>query len=118
MRQKLQQLGAKALALIKDPSLNDPGMMARLGPIPARIQRLDLQFQELEQEAVQIEELIERFSRSPHRANGSPNHEPTPDAGSLDLGRRALQTKLRIEVDGAVLGKPGEQQVISDHKAS
>src|SRR5439155_1361778 len=34
------------------------------------------------------------------------------------LGRRRPQTKLHIEIDGALLGKPGTTKTLSDHKAS
>src|SRR5437016_1710995 len=74
MIQKLQQLSEKALALIKDPSVNDPAVMAHLGPIPAKLQRMEIQFQALEQEATQVEELIKSFSHRPQRANGSTGH--------------------------------------------
>ena len=92
--------------------------MARLGPIPAKLQRMELQLEELENEAAQVEQLIESFTRQPHSTNGDPPDEPGAEIDFSALGRRAAQTKLRIEIDGAVIGRPGTTQIISDHKAS
>ena len=58
MKQKLLDLSAKALRLIKDPDLNDPAVIARLGPVPVKLQQMHTQLENLEAETNRIEELL------------------------------------------------------------
>jgi hypothetical protein len=47
MKQKLLQLGREAMKLIKNPLLNDSATIARLGPIPAKLQQMQMQIERL-----------------------------------------------------------------------
>jgi hypothetical protein len=118
MKLRLQQLSQRAVALIKDPSVSDPAVIARLGPIPAKLQRMELQFEELEQEANQVEDLIDNLAHKPRRPNDVAEHELPTENDFPILSRRGAQTKLRVEIDGAILGRPGTTRAISEHKAS
>src|SRR6266566_8463765 len=118
MKNTLEQLSQKALAIIKDPAVNDPDVIARLGQIPAKLQRIGSQFEELARETARIEELVESFAQHHHGTDSSDRQRLVSDPDFLNFGRRAAQTKLSIQIEGELLGKPGEREIISDHKAS
>jgi len=117
IKQQLEQLRLQAVKLIKDPSLDDPTALARLAPIPAKLQQLEGQIEEIEDEKSRIEQILQSFSHTSDR----PITEIVRQLGSQALsngnGRRE-QKKIRIEIDLSQLGLSGGKKVICEHKAS
>src|SRR5438034_176117 len=119
MKLKLEQLQRRAVDLIKDPSIDDVIALARLAPIPAKLQHLGGQLQEIEDEVSRIEKLLQSLSHPQDRSSlgiaSPPEREPT---FSIPNGGRREQKKIRIEIDLSQLGLSGGKKVISEHKAS
>ena len=115
MQQKLEGLKQTAMRLIKDPRQTDPLVMAEVAPIPARIQRLIVQCEQIEEEVSHIEQRLKALQDSgqtgSERANGV---EPVAAEHATRGGRK----KVRIEIDWPRLGKPGGKEIICEHLAS
>lgn len=117
MKQKLQQLGQEAMNLIKNPSLNDSATIARLGPIPAKLQQMQMQIDEIEQEATRIENLLKTLN---------PKEKKAPATGAVyqkveilpRLNGRQEQKKIRIEITGSFFGNSHESEIFCEHMAS
>ena len=103
--------------LIKRPSLDDPTALARLAPIPAKLQHLEGQLQEFEDEVSRIEKFLESFSHTHKQPGTETFHNPDHEIRSIPNGRRQ-QKKIRVEIDLSQLGVSGGKKVICDHKAS
>jgi hypothetical protein len=113
MRQKLQQLSEQAMSLIKNPSLTDAAIIARLAPLPAKLQQMERNLADLEVEANAVERLLQGLNGAIHPTETEKDdHAPEP---SFRMGRKP-QTKLRIEVDAKFLG--GEKRTFFGYKAS
>lgn len=114
MKQQLDKLTERAMGLIKNPSFTDPTLIARLAPIPSKVQRLRQQLTEIEGETSQMESLLDIIEQSLQ-----PSRNPIEDDSVLDSifrkGRRE-QTKLRIHVDAKFMG--GKPQTICARGAS
>lgn len=117
MKQKLEKLKLEAVNLIKHPSVDDPTTLARLAPIPAKIQHLEGQVQEIEDEILRIEKLLQSFSQSHERQEKAPPEGSNQKDFGSPTGRRE-QKKIRVEIDLAQLGASGGKKVICEHKAS
>jgi hypothetical protein len=111
MQQQLALLRQQAVDLIKRPSLDDPSTLARLAPIPAKLQQLERELQEIEDEKSRIKAFLDGLL-----------HPSTPanlDNQVLKLrNTRREQKKIRIEIDLSLLGLAGGKKIISEHKAS
>ncbi len=118
MKQKLEQLKLKAVSLIKHPTLDDPTTLARLAPIPAKLQHLEGQVQEIEDEISRIDKLLQSFSQTHEHQETSPAHSLNHHEVSISSKGRREQKKIRIELDLSQLGTPGGKKVICEHKAS
>jgi len=114
---QLEQLGREAMRLIKNPSLKDPSAIARLAPIPAKLQQMQGQIDEIEQEAAHIENLLKALNPTNHQKSSTIPSYATTGILPLKNGRKE-QMRIRIEINGALLGKPGKNEVICEHKAS
>ncbi|MGD0251082.1 MAG: hypothetical protein ABSC01_00110 [Verrucomicrobiota bacterium] len=115
MKQKLLQLGREAMKLIKNPLLNDSATIARLGPIPAKLQQMQMQIDEIEQEATRIENLLKTLNQNDRKTTTAENSNPqtlTQQSG------RQEQKKIRIEIDGSFFGNSRKTEVFCEHKAS
>jgi hypothetical protein len=115
MKHKLEDLQNAAMRLIKDPAQTDPVVIAELAPIPARVQRMQMQWQQLEEETSRIEQRLSEIQRgggtAPQRENGDgPVVAEHPAKG----GRK----KMRIVIDWSRLGKAGGKEIICEHLAS
>lgn len=119
MKQKLELLRQQAIDLIKDPTIDDPAALARLGPIPSKLQQLERQFREFEEEVARIE----KFIRDSSNIHEQPTHQSHHVIGHETLvpaspSARREQKKIRVEIDLAQLGASGGKRVICEHKAS
>jgi len=117
MKQKLEQLRIRAVSLIKHPTLDDPTTLARLAPIPAKLQHLEGQVQEIEDEISRIDKLLQDFSHSHEHPEMAPSHSLNNEVLNSPNGRRE-QKKIRIEIDLSQLGTSGGKKIICEHKAS
>ena len=114
MKQQLDQLNQRAMDLIKSPSITDPALIARLAPIPAKIQHLQRQWTEAENEATAMDTLLKGIEGTLDVSPESPESHSTLES-LLHNGRRA-QTKLRIQISSTFLGGP--PKTICAHKGS
>jgi len=105
------------MGLIKNPALNDSATIALLGPIPAKLQQLQGQIDEIEQEATRIENLIKTLNAKDRNSTASraafQSVVPLPR-----LNGRQEQKKIRIEIDGSFWGKSHKPEVFCEHMAS
>jgi len=119
MKLKLEQLKRQAVDLVKDPAIDDVNALARLAPIPAKLQHLGGQLQEIEDEVSRIEKLLQLLSHPQERSSlGIASRPDREIASSIPNGGRREQKKIRIEIDLSQLGVSGGKKVISEHKAS
>lgn len=118
MNTELKQLKKRAIDLIKNPSLDSPSLLARLAPLPAKIQHLELQLQQIEDEKSRIEKLLLEFSQDQQQLDAEGIGAPKDGFAGLPNNRRRDQKKLRIEIDVSKLGLFGAKRIISEHKAS
>ena len=117
MKQRLLLLSQEAMSLIKNPLLNDSGTIAQLGSIPAKLQQMQVQIDELEREAVRIEDLLKTLNpknkNMPTMVTNHQNMETLPR-----LNGRQEQKKIRIEINGSFFGSPHKSEVFCEHMAS
>jgi hypothetical protein len=118
MKQKLAQLSEKAMALIKSPAVNDPSIIAKLATLPAKLQQMQYQVQQLEDEIVHIESLLNAHSQtqtnSADRADTYNQLTATPNVQNGHSQRR----KIRIVINWPLLGSSGVSEEIFEHMAS
>jgi hypothetical protein len=117
MKQKLEQLKIRAVSLIKHPTLVDPTILARLAPILTKIQYLEGQQKEIEDEISRIDKFLQDCSHSHEHPETAPAHGLTHESLDSSNGRRE-QKKIRVEIDLSQLGTSGGKKVICEHKAS
>jgi hypothetical protein len=115
VKQKLLQLGQEAMKLIKNPLLNDSATIARLGPIPAKLQQMQVQIDEIEQEATRIDNLLKSLNRNGRKTTTVENLNPET---LIHQSGRQEQKKIRIEIDGSFFGNSRKTEVFCEHKAS
>src|ERR1035438_7470221 len=114
MKQKLLQLSQEAMSLIKNPSLNDSATIARLGPIPAKLQQLQVQIDEIEQETTRIENLLKTLNPKDKKATAMDASHHNLETMSRLNGRQE-QKKIRIEIAGSFFGNAHKPEVFCEH---
>jgi hypothetical protein len=105
------------MGLIKNPVLNDPSAIARLAPVPAKLQQMLSQLQQIEDECIRIQELLDHFSQATHRPGAADATSLVARASNLHNGR-GHRKKIRIVVDWTMFGAPGGIETICEHMAS
>src|SRR5437899_2824890 len=100
------------MTLIKDPKLDNPAIIARLAPIPAKIEQIQRQMSQLENETQRIEDLLLRFSEPAPPPSGGAN------PARNNNGHKGVRQNIRIEIDWSRLGKSNGKEVIFEHLAS
>lgn len=105
------------MRLIKNPSLSDSVALARLGPIPAKLQQMQTQIDEIEQEATRIENLLKTLNPEGKKAAAADTvYQHTETLPRLN-GRQE-QKKIRIEINSSFFGKSQKPEVFCEHMAS
>jgi hypothetical protein len=117
VKHKLELLRQRAIDLIKNPKITDGTVLARLGPVPAKIQQLETQLAEIESETTRIENFLDDFSSSPERVSPRISHQFEKENFNFSNGRRE-QKKIRIEINLSQIGASSGRRTISEHKAS
>jgi hypothetical protein len=105
------------MSLIKNPALNDPSTIARLAPVPAKLQQMLSQLQQIEDESIRIHELLDRFSQVTHHPGTADTTSVVALASNLSNGR-GHRKKIRIVIDWTMFGAPDGIETICEHMAS
>lgn len=112
MKHNLTELSDRVMRIIPAfAQRNDATTIGRLAGMASKLQQMQKQLTDIEQEKVHIEESLTKFERQiagPPIA--APPHPP-------EMGRRTPR-KIRILIDWSRAGKNGETEVICEHKSS
>jgi hypothetical protein len=118
MKDKLLQLKREAVRLIKSDRLTDSSALARLGPIPAKIDQMENQMQQILDEVQRIEIMLEGFSHTIRPTSPVADDRASDDSIQILQNGRRGRKKIRIEVNWPLLGGAGKREIICEHMAS
>jgi hypothetical protein len=116
MKVKIDQLQKKAVGLIKDQRLIDVTILARLGPLPARLEQIENQVKDIENELTRIEQLLKGFTKAIQE--NKPANRLEDEILETVHHTRSDRMKIRIEIDWPLLHESRGKEVICEHMAS
>src|SRR5438128_5419303 len=134
MNEEFEDLSRQAMSLIQQyAAKKNAAVLACLAPIPAKLERLHAQRNEIEKETHRVRRLLQTLiSPQPQRpnvneelasllskqpTNSTLSENPSPDPNGYLTSRRE-RMKLRIEINWPQIVQRGQKEVICDHKAS